>query len=374
LLIVLALFFGSPADSPDPTQLIHQVSEKYSALRSVELSGHLTAAIPDTEVKMTVDALYAEADHSFLPSDINLVKLASASFERTAYTDANGNDAKAKLPPDGVFGMPYGWDTFDRADFGMKSATELPVESIEFGGHAVPCRVIQVEYDNDPAVRRLHGTTPEQPAIKYWIDPRTVLVLKDEFLQQQPLRGSSPAYWRWVYTVDSVKLNQPPPQWLIDVGRQEQQPGQPRPSWVGRTAPDFALPDLDGHELNAASLRGSVVVLDFWATWCGPCREELPIVQKIAADYKSQGVQVWGIAQGEELPEVKKWMSENGSAFPTLLDPESKTRDQYGVQGIPALVVVGKSGKIVSYFDGTQSEQSLRSAVEAALHEVPASK
>lgn len=364
--VVLAVSCGAFADSSGPIHLIHQVSEKYRGQRSIELSGHLSTALPDTKFKIRVEAIYAAAGHSFVPKGSNLVKLGPAwSFKQVKTMNAKGDDAGTNFPVQQLR-FPNGWGSFERIDVGVKSATESPSETLEFDGKSTNCRVVQVDYDTDTI-------PPEERTVKYWIDPNTLLVLKQEFVKQQG-HHHPPVFWRWVYAVDSVKFNQAPPQWLVDIASRAQESDHPRPEWVGRTAPDFVLPDLDGRQVNASSMHGLVVVLDFWATWCGPCKRELPIVQKIAEDYKSQGVQVWGISQDEEPSTVKKWMSDNGMEFRTLIDPDAKTAEQYEVKGIPALVVVGRSGKIVSYYEGNQSEQSLRSAIEAALHEVSANK
>lgn len=138
-----------------------------------------------------------------------------------------------------------------------------------------------------------------------------------------------------------------------------------RLDWVGRKAPDFSLFDLDGREADLSASKGKVVVLDFWATWCTPCREEMPILEKIAGDYKP-GVVVWGISD-EEPAKVKTWIAKNQRKLRTLLDPTGKTSDQYQVMSIPVLIVIGRDGKVLGYYMGVQSEQSLRSAIDAGL-------
>jgi peroxiredoxin len=191
--------------------------------------------------------------------------------------------------------------------------------------------------------------------------------VKEEFSELQG-RGDDSALWHWVYTVDSVKLNQPPPEWLVAESTIRRD--HPRPEWVGRDAPDFSLLDLDGRQVKLSAMRGKVVVLDFWATWCGPCKEELPILEKIRDEYKAKAVEFWGISD-EEPSKVKYWMARNKTNLSTVIDPETKTSDQYRVDGIPALIVIGRDGKILSYYTGPQTEQSLRSAIDLALNESP---
>lgn len=357
LLALAFIWITSTGSPPDAAHLLHQVSESYRHLRSFEFDGHLTATIPDTEIEVSLETADAEADHSFAPQDSSLLKLGEAKqFGKVTFTDINGNPAESKLG----FGMPSRWGSFDRIDVGARTVTELRSETIKVDSVPVQCLVVQVVYSNEML-------RPEEQTATYWIDKDRLLVLKEQFTERQG-RQRPPVFWNWVYTVDSVKLNQPPPQWLVEVSSHAPV-DHARPEWFGRTAPDFVLSDLDGHQVSSSSMRGLVVVLDFWATWCGPCRKELPIIEKVAEDYKSQGVQVWGISLDEEPLMLKKWMADNHAKFRTMIDPETKTPDQYQVQGIPAVVVIGPSGKVVSYYDGNQSEQSLRSAIALALRE-----
>jgi len=138
---------------------------------------------------------------------------------------------------------------------------------------------------------------------------------------------------------------------------------------VGDPAPDFALTSIDGKEVTLASLKGKVILLDFWATWCGPCKASMPLIQKIHDDYKDKGVAVFGVNTFEKKEGAgKKYMEEKKYTYGCLLRGDDLAR-AYGVSGIPALVVIGKDGKIVFTETGLsdQSGGSLRATIDAAL-------
>jgi peroxiredoxin len=256
--------------------------------------------------------------------------------------------------------MPNHVGLFEQITTDLKSQKEFPPQVMQVDGASVHCDVLEIVYNRET-------WKPEESTVKYWIDARRLVVVKEEFSELQR-RGDDSVLWHWVYTVDSVKLNQPPPEWLVAESTTRRD--HPRPEWVGRDAPDFSLLDLDGRQVKLSAMRGKVVVLDFWATWCGPCREELPILEKIRDEYKAKAVEFWGISD-EEPSKVKYWMARNKTNLSTVIDPETKTSDQYKVDGIPALIVIGRDGKILSYYTGPQTEQSLRSAIDLALNGSP---
>lgn len=128
---------------------------------------------------------------------------------------------------------------------------------------------------------------------------------------------------------------------------------------VGQAAPDFALRDLQGKQCDLQSLRGRVVLLDFWASWCPPCRLEMPILEKLHREFKDQGVVVIAInLEGPE--EAGDFLQENGYTFTTLLDESSQVAQRYGVAAIPTMLMIDGAGQIIARHVGLQSEAALR--------------
>ncbi len=136
---------------------------------------------------------------------------------------------------------------------------------------------------------------------------------------------------------------------------------------VGDTAPDFTLKTIAGEEVSLASLTGKVVLLDFWATWCGPCKAAMPEMQKIADDYKDKGVVVYGVNVWEKKEDAaKKYIESKGFTYPTLLSGDDLAK-AYGITGIPTLVVIGKDGKITETEVGFGGAEALRKAIDEAV-------
>lgn len=141
---------------------------------------------------------------------------------------------------------------------------------------------------------------------------------------------------------------------------------------AGALAPDFASLDVQGRERRLSEWKGKVVVLDFWATWCGPCVSSLPHTQEVARRYKDQGVVIIANCTSDSRKNFEKFAKANESKYRDLLltsDPHEKGAERassklYGVSGIPSQFIIGRDGKVVMSLEGYE-EGEVR--LEAAL-------
>jgi thiol-disulfide isomerase/thioredoxin len=143
-------------------------------------------------------------------------------------------------------------------------------------------------------------------------------------------------------------------------------PGESKTSLAGLKSGDFDLKSVEGESVGLKSLRGQVVVLDFWATWCPPCRKELPVIDKLQAEFIGK-VRFFGV-NDEDSSTVKSYLKKNQNGLPTLMDTKRTVHKQYGVDAIPTVLVIDREGIIRSQFVGGRTEETLRSAITAALN------
>jgi peroxiredoxin len=137
---------------------------------------------------------------------------------------------------------------------------------------------------------------------------------------------------------------------------------------VGQPAPDFTLSDLDGKSVSLSSFREQkAVVLDFWATWCGPCRMALPDLQEITDKYRDRGLQVFAVDQGESAEQVRFFFSRRQYSLSVLIDRDNVVGGSYGIRALPTSVIVDKNGIVKSIFVGSVSASTLGQNVERAL-------
>jgi len=131
---------------------------------------------------------------------------------------------------------------------------------------------------------------------------------------------------------------------LLGGGGKAEEPG-PHPL-VGKPAPKVKLELLDGGELDLAKLKGKVVILDFWATWCGPCVRAMPIIDAVAEKFKDKGVQLYAVNLQEEADEIKKFLDEAEIKVDVALDKTGETAAAYKAEAIPQTVLIGKDGSV----------------------------
>jgi len=116
---------------------------------------------------------------------------------------------------------------------------------------------------------------------------------------------------------------------------------------AGDVAPEFSLKTLNGEsEITLSDLKGKVVYLDFWASWCGPCRKAFPEVKSLHAEYADQGMEVLAISLDRSPSPAIRFMAQQKAGFPALFDAGSKTAGAYGVRSIPSTVIVGPDGRV----------------------------
>ncbi len=135
---------------------------------------------------------------------------------------------------------------------------------------------------------------------------------------------------------------------------------------TGSPAPEFELEAADGSMVGLTDFIGEVVLLNFWATWCAPCRTEMPLLQSTFESFKDQGFIVLGIDFDESADLVASFGDEFGLTFPLLLDPGGKIQQQYKVRGYPTTVVLDREGRIQSYHIGILTQSQLDGYLESA--------
>jgi peroxiredoxin/outer membrane lipoprotein-sorting protein len=134
---------------------------------------------------------------------------------------------------------------------------------------------------------------------------------------------------------------------------------------TGKNAMDFELKDIQGAQVRLSDYRGKIVLLDFWATWCPPCRKELPSIEKLHREFAGKDVVVLGI-NDEDSGTVKGFLKKNEYTLPTLMDSKKNVHRMYGARAIPTVIVIDRNGVIRVHYIGGRSEAELMAALKTA--------
>lgn len=141
---------------------------------------------------------------------------------------------------------------------------------------------------------------------------------------------------------------------------------------VGSQAPEFSLSDLSGRTVTLASLRGKIVFLNLWATWCEPCRAEMPAMQRLYTQLRGPDFEMLAVSADQEGREVvERFVKELALTFPVLPDPHLQIAERYRVTGYPETFIIDRNGRIVAHeigpheWDSPASQAAMRRVIES---------
>jgi peroxiredoxin/outer membrane lipoprotein-sorting protein len=388
LAALLALTLVGPAraePAPDARALLQQASDAYRALTSYHFEGAMNICVgggtdQNTELPVVMAADRAGRMHV----DIRHPRMGSllVSDGRQATTFVYSLNQYVQKPAEAVTdsaGMPNPPQNSPLARHfdplrGLKSADVTGEQRVTIGGAPADCWVVHCEMTPPQAIA---ADSTARATVTFWVEKARGLVLRDStsISLRNPATGAD-RVMEQVTSFTLARVNEAlpdslftfiPPAGATLVQAFGPQAGGETPSpLVGKPAPPFTLKGLKGSTIALASYKRKVVLLDFWATWCRPCRIEMPRVEALYKEFKAKGLVVFAVNSGEDLVTVKGFLAKNPYTMPILLDPKGEAARLYQAYAIPTLVVIGKDGKISSYFTGVREENVLREALAKA--------
>lgn len=384
-LILLAVTgLGSQQDK-EAKKLLEKVGRTYNNLKSYSFESITTIETKADRIRQKVefrestavvkpDKVRVETTNMLVVSDGRTIW--SYAPQLKEYTRKDVSAAKASPGSSQELSLlnlpqrpPYG-----QIAQGVIRARILREETLEIEGKSFDCIVVEVEYD-----LRLPASIKQSPKT-FWIDKARNIVLRESYTMSMESSAFGPTETKRTTTFTAAKLNEPlsdslfafvPPEGAKEVERLSIWGGvasDRAANLKGREAFDFTLKDLDGREVNLKSLRGKVVLLSFWATWCGPCRAEMPLIEKLHREFKDRGLVVLGI--NSESPEIaREFFRKNKYTFTSLVDDRGEVFRSYQASSIPMVVVIGRDGKILATrvgYSPQMSEYELRDFLKKA--------
>ena len=332
--------------------LVRRSAAFYRGLDSFDIKGSASADIPGTSWRVFVAVETAAAAPSLLPSAMHASeKQGATNFSN--FRPSRVNSTSTDPFPNRSIVMPIlpGFSDLDRR---LLHAGRVGAETLNYQGRKLACEIVDATYDESPEFKP-HS---QYSHARLWINPETLWVLK-EAVPDSGVR-------EWTFVVESMTFHQPAPETLVKALQGFATQSKVRPEWVGREIPDLTLGDLAGNRVSLSSLRGKPLLLDFWASYCGPCKAATALTEKLAEDYRGAGLQVWTITQ-DTTDDAQAWLAFNHYSLPTLVDPNGVAFKAFEMQGVPQTILIDSNGRVVKYWSGTNEEADMRAAIDELM-------
>jgi thiol-disulfide isomerase/thioredoxin/outer membrane lipoprotein-sorting protein len=361
-------------------EILDQVSATYRAAERYHLAGIITVQSETQGRTQSIDVPFAIAGDGVRRRDevthpMLGMLLVSDGRQFSSYRSQSGEFTQRpggfpnpdSLKPGELPGIATSMLTaFREIGNGITDLRPARLDTVIFDGQPRPCWVIAGTYPG------AMGPTHKE----FWIEQSTHRVLRQRTRAHLGPDDQTGVNQDETLNFAIVELNQPVADSLftfrIPQGAKPAGSGLSLrakagpPDLSGKKAYDFTLKDLAGKPHTLSKMKGKVVMLDFWATWCGPCRMQMPRVEKLKNEFSGKGLVVFAVNQGENAETAYRYLKKFNYTTTTLLDADGKVGTQYQVAGIPSLVVIDRAGTISSHFVGLRDEETLRAALVKA--------
>jgi len=367
----------SPTTSPEARQLLDQIRDAYAAVKSLTDSGKLQAHFDVGGQKTDQEAQFSGAyDRGKFRSEIKGDAIVGNTGQNVyVFLPLQNIYLMHEAPKDKVLLESLDQDVADllreqNLSLALVLSRDAAAELTDGASSVVKIDDVKIDDAACPALRIAH----EDADIVVAVDSQTHLLRRQtvDLSRRARQRGAADVKAAQVIMDFSHKVGGPVDEaqfaWQPPPGAQPMQQTQSS-DLEGKPAPAFSLSALDGTRTSSADLKGTVYVLDFWATWCGPCVESLPGLDKVYQDFKGSGVKIFAVNEQEEKQAVQKFVEEKKLTLTVLLDSDGKVGQAYGASAIPQTVIVGKDAKVRRVFVGSGHEEQIRGALQSVLQE-----
>jgi peroxiredoxin/outer membrane lipoprotein-sorting protein len=383
--VLVAAASGMPraAEAPDARKILDDVARTYRSLTSFHFAGTISVNMTrqgthqSFEFPVVLAAVKPGRARTEMQNPAMGMVMVTDGKTLTSYSQqahqyqrrpapklpAGADTAEAMAGP----GSPLG--RYFAITRSLKSARWLRTQTFDLGGRRLTCDVVAADYEHPPDTHAQYSPTT------FWIDrARSVVVRESTHVHVDSTARGGAMDLAQTTTFSIARINERVPDSLFtfrppadarEVTKFEDEEGD-APNLSRQKAEDFTLRDLAGKPVQLSSLKGKVVLLDFWATWCGPCRIEMPNIQKLHRELKARGLVVLGINEGEDAAKVRPFLKKYAYDFRILLDRQQTVGRLYKVTGIPTMFIIDRTGTISAHFVGLRDERTLREALAKA--------
>jgi peroxiredoxin len=358
ILLLSVVFAASSLMAQSRMDLLRQVANHYNSVDSFDVKGTASALIPATSWRVNYQFETEGAQPNFLPLSVRKPSLQAVSqvgWVKMILAVPGATDPK----PNGFSLPPMG--QFSAIITRLVDAQKIGTETVTVEGHAYSCEIVDATYDYSPNFKPNSQIEHKH----YWIDPSGLVVLR----QTQPIANHAESVWTGEVTFFS--FDRPPSEMILAALKRFASQPQDRPDWVGRPLPDLDLAQLSGPPVKLTEFRGKPLLLDFWGSYCGPCKRATLHAQDLKTRFQSSGLAVLTFTQ-DTAADARAWADYNHVTLPVLLDANGAAFKAFDIQGVPVAILIGADGKIAHYWVGLEAPASMDAVISDTLGPHPA--
>jgi thiol-disulfide isomerase/thioredoxin/outer membrane lipoprotein-sorting protein len=380
--LILSAYCASAQPLPDAQTLFEHAQAAAKNFHSLQYSAEMTveAGLPTAPMKSTTEVAYLNPGKTRMDIKIGNVSILdvcdgetiwiykSMAKEYTSIPAAQGPAAVVAL-------MGSNLPELSSIHVTYKTAGE---ETIDIDGQKHECWVVEMHI-GEFSVPSPQADKP-QPKVSgavmtSWIDKKLGIDVQFNFVMKMQM-GAQDMEMHQKVVKKNIKIDQPvdealftftPPPGAKEVkGLKLFGAVTSKPDLAGKPAPAFEVKSLGGETFSLAALKGKTVLLDFWATWCGPCRKSMPVLEKISSEFKNSDLVILGVNTGEDREVVEEFLKKTPLQYPAVLSGESGILESYGVTAYPTFILIGRDGNVIANEVGFGGEDQLRQMIDKA--------
>jgi thiol-disulfide isomerase/thioredoxin len=378
---VLLAYRGTAQPLPDGQTLLERAQAAAKSFHSLQYSIEMTMeGVPAAPSETLIEAAYLKPGKTRMEIKSGNIGLLDVCDGENTWVYSSQAKQYAKVPaaqgPAAVVTV-MGLKLSDASSIPASYKT-TGEETIEIDGRKHECWVVemQIEALSVPSVEK--GPAPPKVSagvMTFWIDKKLGFDLQFSLVMHMRMGGRDIETHQKVVK-KNLKIDQPldealftftPPPGAKEVKELKLFDSMfSTPDLAGKPAPAFELKSLAGETFSLAALKGKTVLLDFWATWCGPCRKSMPALENISREFKNRDLVILGVNTGEEREVVEAFLKKTPLEYPAVLSGGSGILESYRVTAYPTFILIGPDGKIIANEVGFSGEDQLRQMIDKA--------